>query len=228
MKKAAISEIFSSIQGEGPYVGQRQIFVRFTDCNLNCNYCDTPKNTKASKLSIAEIIANIKKLNKKIKHTTISLTGGEPLLYAEFLKKLLPKLKKFKFKIYLETNATLPQELKKILRYVDIIASDIKLPSVTKDKACWSEHQDFLKIARSKNNFVKVIVSNKLKTADFKKAVSLIKKIDKRILLIIQPVTAEKRLCISIDKLYRLQFYALRHIKTALIIPQMHKFMGVR
>lgn len=40
--KAYVSEVFSSIQGEGKLLGRRQIFVRFSGCNLNCNYCDTP------------------------------------------------------------------------------------------------------------------------------------------------------------------------------------------
>ncbi|RYD04476.1 hypothetical protein N752_13975 [Desulforamulus aquiferis] len=36
MPEANIQEIFSSIQGEGPYVGCRQIFIRFTGCNWQC------------------------------------------------------------------------------------------------------------------------------------------------------------------------------------------------
>ena len=39
---AKVSEIFVSIQGEGAYVGQKQLFVRFAGCNLDCEYCDEP------------------------------------------------------------------------------------------------------------------------------------------------------------------------------------------
>ena len=41
MNKIKVKEIFASIQGEGPYVGYKQLFVRFCNCNLKCNYCDT-------------------------------------------------------------------------------------------------------------------------------------------------------------------------------------------
>src|ERR1700760_4825663 len=44
-KTAPLQEIFSSIQGEGVYVGKRQVFVRFAHCHLKCAYCDTPMTT---------------------------------------------------------------------------------------------------------------------------------------------------------------------------------------
>ena len=39
---AKIVEIFKSIQGEGKYVGEQQVFVRFFECNMHCHWCDTP------------------------------------------------------------------------------------------------------------------------------------------------------------------------------------------
>ena len=47
--KAPVREMFVSVQGEGPYVGYRQLFVRFPKCNLNCIYCDTPKEWENDK-----------------------------------------------------------------------------------------------------------------------------------------------------------------------------------
>ena len=44
-----IKEIFTSIQGEGLYVGEKQIFVRFCKCNLACRYCDTDFSLKKKK-----------------------------------------------------------------------------------------------------------------------------------------------------------------------------------
>src|SRR5438874_13402217 len=47
--KAHLVEIFASVQGEGPWVGERQLFVRFLGCNLDCLYCDAPETkTKQS------------------------------------------------------------------------------------------------------------------------------------------------------------------------------------
>jgi len=39
---AFVDEVFSSVQGEGPRIGERHIFVRFQGCNIRCRYCDTP------------------------------------------------------------------------------------------------------------------------------------------------------------------------------------------
>ena len=39
MKK--INEIFYSLQGEGFHVGTPAVFVRFSGCNLKCEFCDT-------------------------------------------------------------------------------------------------------------------------------------------------------------------------------------------
>ena len=81
---AKIKEIFSSIQGEGPLVGYKQLFIRFCGCNLNCNYCDTDFELNFSKDFSAEEILEV--INKNTDCHSVSLTGGEPLLQVDFIK----------------------------------------------------------------------------------------------------------------------------------------------
>ena len=90
-----VKEIFSSIQGEGPVVGYKQLFIRFCNCNLKCNYCDTEfDKTNSEEFSPQELYKKItSEYNLKTFHS-ISLTGGEPLLSAEFLKEFLPLIKR--------------------------------------------------------------------------------------------------------------------------------------
>lgn len=37
-----VSEMFASIQGEGPFTGRPSVFLRLGLCNLSCAWCDTP------------------------------------------------------------------------------------------------------------------------------------------------------------------------------------------
>src|SRR3989339_2074905 len=125
--RAPIHEIFSSCQGEGLYAGQRQVFVRFAGCNLRCAYCDTPKALAFAEnqvfLSVEQIIQQIrKKADGPLRAMAVSLTGGEPLLYPEFLKELLRALKRQKMMVYLETKATLPEYLRTLVKDIDVIA----------------------------------------------------------------------------------------------------------
>ena len=149
--KARISEIFQSIQGEGPYAGVRQVFIRFFECHMHCSWCDTPDSIgdgrrEYKEYSAQELFKAIKPLMKGCH--SVSFTGGEPLLQAEFIKEFIPLLKASKLKMYLETSGVLYEGLKKIISDVDIVAMDIKLPSSTQCRALWKEHEKFLKIAR--------------------------------------------------------------------------------
>ena len=51
--KTYLSEIFSSIQGEGPYVGERHLFVRFSGCHRKCVFCDT--NVERTESVVVEV-----------------------------------------------------------------------------------------------------------------------------------------------------------------------------
>ena len=239
--KTNLIEVFSSIQGEGKYVGCRQLFVRFSGCNLNCQYCDTNfshdnyekcKIEKVAGKRIFEEIDNPLKIDvlaKKINdltienHHSVSFTGGEPLLSVNFLDKLLDKVTAPK---YLETNGTLPLALDKVIEKLDYISMDIKLPSIL-DKAYWTEQEDFLKIASQKEAFVKLVINDKMTKKEFLKAILLVAKINDSITFIMQPVTPINNCYgVSPQDMLSYQTMALEVLKDVRVIPQTHKFIN--
>ena len=123
--KVPIIEIFSSFQGEGPLIGQRQIFVRFAGCNLNCSYCDTQDSKSKNADTLMSVREVVSKINEILTPdcATISFTGGEPSLYPDFISEVS---KNFNLKIMLETNGTLPNNID-LIEQLDIVSLDIKL-----------------------------------------------------------------------------------------------------
>jgi len=61
--KAQITEIFSSIQGEGIFLGAKQIFVRFKKCNMDCVFCDESKDLAAKEYTPLELARKIRALD---------------------------------------------------------------------------------------------------------------------------------------------------------------------
>lgn len=56
-----INEIFYSLQGEGYHTGTPAIFVRFSGCNLKCDFCDT-QHEEGKMMTDDEIIAEVKNI----------------------------------------------------------------------------------------------------------------------------------------------------------------------
>lgn len=119
MKKAYISEIFVSIQGEGPYSGVPAVFVRFGLCNFTCpgfgpNGCDSNFSVDAKNKS-SWTAYTVDQLYHKIvevlpeKCNLVVLTGGEPMLHKDFVMSLIEEFRYFKRSIFfnIETNGLL-------------------------------------------------------------------------------------------------------------------------
>ena len=137
-----VKEVFASIQGEGPFVGYKQVFIRLCGCNLKCSYCDTDFTPfDAKEMSTDELLEFVYK-NKNCH--SVSLTGGEPLLHTDFIKDFAQKCP---LPIYLETNGTLCDELEKVIDNITYISADIKLPSVTGQREMFLKHEKFFEIA---------------------------------------------------------------------------------
>lgn len=99
MKK--INEIFYSLQGEGFHTGTPAVFVRFSGCNLKCDFCDT-RHEEGTWMSDEEILQAVSAYPSNM----VILTGGEPSLWIDqaFID-LLHHARKY---ICIETNGTNP------------------------------------------------------------------------------------------------------------------------
>ena len=215
-----IKEIFKSIQGEGPFVGYKQLFVRFCKCNLTCKYCDTDFNIADSKEYSVEELAEI--INKAKDCHSVSFTGGEPLLEKDFLEKLFPKIN---LPIYLETNGTLYQTLEELIDYITYISADIKLPSCSGNKELWNEHEKFFEIASKKTLFTKAVFDENIIEDEIKKMCKLAQKYS--IELILQPMMRDKYSTVDSAFMEKVLDSCLKNYKRVRLIPQVHKFIDV-
>ncbi|MBI5202898.1 MAG: 7-carboxy-7-deazaguanine synthase QueE [Elusimicrobia bacterium] len=228
-KQARVVEVFSSIQGEGLRLGERQIFVRFGGCNLHCDYCDEPDTIPIPSGDVwprKRLEEEIARLASERPHKSISWTGGEPLLHAAFLKPMLEWAHGKGLQNYFETNGTLPEALRELAPLCDVVSMDVKLPSST-GRTCWSAHLECLRVAPEKT-FVKVVLTAGSKDDEWRQVIRLLQEIDPRIPLVLQPATAIGDVKpIEPERALALLRQARGLIKDVRLIPQWHPVWGL-
>jgi len=129
MNKLKVCEIFASIQGEGVTTGVPTVFVRFSGCNLSCDFCDSVYAMTEAPIRMTAVEAKDKICELAgITINTVVLTGGEPLLYqkTEAFINLLRLLKTYRFRIEVETNGTILPTLE-VAELVDQFNNSLKL-----------------------------------------------------------------------------------------------------
>jgi organic radical activating enzyme len=169
-----VNEIFGpTIQGEGKFVGNPSIFIRFGKCNFKCEgfavEYETPSGIKKyscdtyyavdpafkdqwQKMNTEKIINEVKKLEPAYK-VDIVITGGEPLLYwnnKEF-QEVLEYYISNKYKVTIETNASLNIDFTKEYQKEIIFSMSVKL----------SNSLEALKKRVNKESLKKIILNTK-------------------------------------------------------------------
>lgn len=205
-----LSEIFFGWQGEGPFAGFPQVFVRTAGCPLRCAYCDTPASlvrtascrvreggehdeataadvpnpvTAAWAAFTAERLARGRPLH------AVSITGGEPLAQEREVAALAAALRARGFRTYLETAGVWPERFARVASLFDHVAADVKIPAAAREPARWEEHAAFLAAADPARTFVKAVVTADTPDAEIIRAARLVAARSPDIPFFLQPAT---------------------------------------
>ena len=110
MSTARVSEIFLSLQGEGPSAGTPAHFLRLQGCDVGCRWCDTKYSWDAgggSEMEADEIWRRARALGNA---PLLVVTGGEPLEHAGLASLLLQALQRWT-RVEVETSGIGPPPL---------------------------------------------------------------------------------------------------------------------
>jgi organic radical activating enzyme len=255
MVGANLVEIFSSFQGEGPYVGCSTLFVRFGACDLRCRWCDSPHTWKpaarcriedpsggerelANPVPLAEIAAAADALGVE-RHRFVSLTGGEPLLQPEAVHATAGALRARGPRILLETHGLASAALERVVDAIDVVSMDWKLASeVARADAprgdreeFHAEHEAFLRIARRAGEvYVKVVVTPATRDDELDALARHVAAVGADVPVVIQPVTPRGPVKTSPGAAQLLAWQARleQSLTDVRVIPQTHPGLGVR
>ena len=237
--RARVNEIFTSIEGEGIYVGKKTLFIRFSGCHLKCRWCDT-KYALPLDSGIDYQIDEIKDLIiKELQPFTfkVNFTGGEPLLQTEAVIELADFIKKqTNLKTYMESSCFNSELFRKALPYIDICKVEFKTDD---SKVVDDEEYDNLlsneikclelAVESNKATYIKIVVTNSTNLESFKNLVyNISKKIKPSDILgfVIQPSFGIDQP--TVNKLLDTYDIVQPMFPEVRIIPQLHKEIGAR
>ena len=129
-----ISGKIHSLESFGTVDGPGIRFVVFMQgCSLQCKYChnrDTWDVNSGDLYTVDQVLEKILKSKTYITASGggVTISGGEPLLQADFIIALFKKLKKYNIHTAIDTSGSLKitQKIEELLSYTDLVLLDIK------------------------------------------------------------------------------------------------------
>ena len=116
-----IVEIFHSVQGEGFHSGVPHVFVRFGNCNLRCEWCDTDFLVYEER-GLDSIVEEVLSYGCD----RVIFTGGEPAM--QDLATIGGILKEHGINLSIETNGTI--EVDPVIDWICVSPKDQVYPDV--------------------------------------------------------------------------------------------------
>lgn len=122
-----VSEIFLSIQGEGPHAGSPAHFLRLQGCDVGCTWCDTRYSWDPAAGETLEIDEAWRRAGELGESRLLVVTGGEPLQHEGLAELLGAALQRWPV-VEVETSGVAPPPLAHERLHWNVSP---KLPSVT-------------------------------------------------------------------------------------------------
>lgn len=236
--RVKLSEIFTSIEGEGILFGTKTMFVRLAGCPLKCHWCDTPyalpldSGSDYSLDEAKELVSNSLHPNTY----KVNFTGGEPLVQHEAVIELAKFVRQRGLRTYLESACYDAARFAKVLPYIDLVKIEFKLKDskVVDEKhygGLLRNELECLKLAISsgKTSYIKIVVTNSSSLKEFKELVHEVFRVAKPAEIagfIIQP--SYKIDEPTLDVLFGFYDAVYPLYDQVRVVPQLHKIIGVR
>jgi 7-carboxy-7-deazaguanine synthase len=122
-----ISEVFLSLQGEGPSAGTPAHFLRLQGCDVGCHWCDTKYSWDPSSGSDAPLEELWRRTAALGEASLLVVTGGEPLQHEALAPLLESALERWP-RVEVETSGIAPPPLSRARLHWNVSP---KLPSAT-------------------------------------------------------------------------------------------------
>ena len=252
MAVAHVVEIFSGIQGEGPLVGERQIFVRLAGCDLRCEFCDTPESyplpetarvqvdtqrgrdaRPQNPIPVADLIEAVRALDEPPGlHVSVSITGGEPLLHPGAVHALAVGVHKLGLRVHVETGGHRPGAVRHVLPVVDSFTPDLKLESATGAPTPWEAHCETYALLEEtgKAIAVKAVVGATTPADEVERAAAFAEENLPSAPFVLLPATlfGDGPATPTPRQLFALHAAAARVHPDVRVIPPVHRMLGLR
>ena len=139
-----VHSVFYTLQGEGPFAGQRSVFVRLAGCNLQCPGCDTEYTQGRQRMSVSAVVRLVREVippHHTRRKPIIVITGGEP--FRQNLYPLVCHLSSLGFKAQVETNGVIAPESLGLM--VALGLSVVVSPKTNRISAVWGRYASAFK-----------------------------------------------------------------------------------
>ena len=264
---APVLEVFASVQGEGLYVGEPQVLLRLRGCPLRCRYCDTPGCFPAEASAAARVAAPGGARREPGWVTpfqaacwiaeaepgeprTVSVTGGEPLLWPDFLVELSKMVGERP--LHLETAGGHPEALERVLGLFRHVSLDLKLPAdldppveldgdstpaavalpgaerAPRDEREWAvARRRSLELVAQHDACAKIVVASERAVRDYDPLLEDLARCAPRVPLVLQPVTPLRGLSApSLETITDIAERARELELSVRVLPQVHRVLS--